>query len=215
VPVVDLGFGRSVIFVCQLRIGPCTTPAGRASARGSAGATKSVVISCLIFAFQQFAGINAIIYFSSSVFAQVLTRPCSSVPFSKKNEVAPASTQPPLLDLVHQCVRNWAVQLPPTCTEPLPQAGIESGALASAGVGAINVLGTLVAGALVDRAGRKQLLIVSFLGQAAAMLCMSAGLALPQLAVSFVIENNASDPTIAVCCLFNRRALRPKRWTLL
>lgn len=63
------------------------------------------------------------------------------------------------------------------------QAGIESGALASAGVGAINVFGTLIAGALVDRAGRKQLLIVSFLGQAAAMLCMSAGLALPQLAV--------------------------------
>jgi MFS family permease len=60
---------------------------------------------------------------------------------------------------------------------------VKSGALASAGVGAINVFGTLVAGQLVDRAGRKQLLLVSFLGMAAAMMCMSAGLALPQLAV--------------------------------
>ncbi len=63
------------------------------------------------------------------------------------------------------------------------QAGVKTGALASAGVGAINVFGTLVAGQLVDRAGRKQLLLVSFLGMAAAMMCMSAGLALPQLAV--------------------------------
>lgn len=65
------------------------TSAGRASASGGAGApkqpglfqmltTKSVVISCLIFAFQQFAGINAIIYFSSSVFAQVL-RCCRAI----------------------------------------------------------------------------------------------------------------------------------------
>ena len=80
------GGSRGVVgrFVYQLRIAPRTAPAGRASARGSAGApkpglfrlltTKSVVISCLIFAFQQFAGINAIIYFSSSVFAQVPTQ---------------------------------------------------------------------------------------------------------------------------------------------
>ena len=33
--------------------------------------TKSVILGALIFVFQQFAGINAIIYFSSSVFAQV------------------------------------------------------------------------------------------------------------------------------------------------
>lgn len=37
--------------------------------------TKSVVISAFIFAFQQFAGINAIIYFSSSVFAQASSEP--------------------------------------------------------------------------------------------------------------------------------------------
>ena len=63
------------------------------------------------------------------------------------------------------------------------QAGIKSQALASAGVGAINVAGTIVAGSLVDKAGRKQLLLVSFLGMAASMLAMSAGLGLPSLQV--------------------------------
>ena len=76
-------------------------------------------------------------------------------------------------------------------------------------MGAINVLGTLVAGALVDRAGRKQLLIVSFLGQAAAMLCMSAGLALPQLAVRHPLNfaaNKRSILHVAGCCVFSRCA---------
>lgn len=140
--------------------GPAMLSDGRPSAMGNAAKrkrpgifsllfTKSVVISCLIFAFQQFAGINAIIYFSSSVFAQ---------------------------------------------------AGVKSGALASAGVGAINVFGTLVAGQLVDRAGRKQLLLVSFLGMAAAMMCMSAGLALPQLAS--ISGNIALVGTLAYVLMF-------------
>lgn len=45
------------------------------------------------------------------------------------------------------------------------QAGITSGALASAAVGAINVLGTVIAGSLMDKAGRKQLLTLSFAGE--------------------------------------------------
>ena len=45
------------------------------------------------------------------------------------------------------------------------QAGITSGALASAAVGAINVLGTVIAASLMDRAGRKQLLTLSFAGE--------------------------------------------------
>ena len=44
------------------------------------------------------------------------------------------------------------------------QAGITSGALASAAVGAINVLGTVIAASLMDKAGRKQLLTTSFAG---------------------------------------------------
>ncbi len=49
------------------------TPTGAAKADASLGkllTTKSVILGGMIFAFQQFAGINAIIYFSSSVFAQ-------------------------------------------------------------------------------------------------------------------------------------------------
>ena len=45
------------------------------------------------------------------------------------------------------------------------QAGITSGALASAAVGAINVLGTVIAASLMDKAGRKQLLTTSFAGE--------------------------------------------------
>ena len=33
--------------------------------------SKSVLISCLLLVFQQLSGINAIVYFSSSVFAKV------------------------------------------------------------------------------------------------------------------------------------------------
>jgi hypothetical protein len=39
---------------------------------------KGVKIGCGIFLLQQFSGINAIVYFSSSVFAQVM--PCRCFP---------------------------------------------------------------------------------------------------------------------------------------
>lgn len=52
----------------------------------------------------------------------------------------------------------------PSCL-PLHQAGVASTTLASAAVGATNVLGTMVAASLMDKAGRKQLLTNSFLGQ--------------------------------------------------
>lgn len=49
---------------------------------------------------------------------------------------------------------------PPAARSPPPpavfeKAGIQSGALASAAVGATNVLGTVVAAGLMDKAGRK------------------------------------------------------------
>ncbi|GLC50831.1 hypothetical protein PLESTB_000436800 [Pleodorina starrii] len=96
----------------------------------SGPAARPLLIGVMLFAFQQFAGINALVYFSSSVFRQ---------------------------------------------------AGVSSDALASAAVGATNVLGTIVAAGLMESAGRKQLLANSFVGQAAAMFAMAAGFSLPSL----------------------------------
>jgi len=92
--------------------------------------TRSVQIGILLFVLQQFAGINALVYFSTSVFRQ---------------------------------------------------AGVQSDTLASAAVGATNVLGTIIAGAIIEKAGRKVLLANSYLGQAAAMFAMAAGFSLPAL----------------------------------
>ncbi|KAJ1443226.1 Sugar/inositol transporter [Sesbania bispinosa] len=74
------------------------------------------------FLLQQLAGINAVVYYSTSVF------------------------------------RN---------------AGIASDVAASALVGASNVFGTVVASSLMDKQGRKSLLITSFSGMAASMLLLS------------------------------------------
>ncbi|MEW5317035.1 MAG: hypothetical protein WDW38_008366 [Sanguina aurantia] len=91
---------------------------------------RPVLIGVVLFALQQFAGINAIVYFSTSVFRS---------------------------------------------------AGVVSDTAASAAVGVTNVLGTIVAAWLMDRAGRKQLLGGSFLGQACAMFIMAAGFSLAAL----------------------------------
>ena len=55
---------------------------------------------------------------------------------------------------------------------------MKSGQLASAVVGTINVLGTVVAASLMDKFGRKQLLSTSFSGMGLAMLAMSAGMSM-------------------------------------
>ncbi|ESW11167.1 hypothetical protein PHAVU_008G007500 [Phaseolus vulgaris] len=52
-------------------------------------------------------------------------------------------------------------------------AGISSDVAASALVGASNVLGTMVASSLMDKKGRKSLLIISFSGMGASMLLLS------------------------------------------
>ena len=54
--------------------------------------------------------------------------------------------------------------------------------VASILVAACNIGGTACAGQLLDRLGRKPLLVGSFLGMAATMLLMAAALALPALA---------------------------------
>lgn len=68
-----------------LLLTPCCFPAsllllpGGAKAGGGSGGApnlfsgayrKGVVMGCILFVFQQFSGINAIVYFSSSVFKQ-------------------------------------------------------------------------------------------------------------------------------------------------
>ncbi|KAK8914552.1 Plastidic glucose transporter 4 [Platanthera zijinensis] len=83
---------------------------------------KVVSVGAALFLFQQLAGINAVVYYSTSVFRS---------------------------------------------------AGIASDASASALVGASNVFGTAIASSLMDRKGRKSLLLTSFVGMAASMLLLS------------------------------------------
>lgn len=83
---------------------------------------KVVSVGAALFLFQQLAGINAVVYYSTSVFRS---------------------------------------------------AGIASDVAASALVGASNVIGTAIASSLMDKQGRKSLLITSFSGMAASMLLLS------------------------------------------
>ncbi|XP_009610797.1 plastidic glucose transporter 4 [Nicotiana tabacum] len=83
---------------------------------------KVVSIGAALFLFQQFAGINAVVYYSTAVFRS---------------------------------------------------AGISSDVAASALVGAANVFGTMVASSLMDKQGRKSLLLISFTGMAASMMLLS------------------------------------------
>ncbi|PIN24110.1 putative transporter (major facilitator superfamily) [Handroanthus impetiginosus] len=83
---------------------------------------KIVSVGAALFLFQQLAGINAVVYYSTSVFRS---------------------------------------------------AGITSDVAASALVGAANVFGTTVASSLMDKQGRKSLMLTSFAGMAASMLLLS------------------------------------------
>ncbi|KAB2611879.1 plastidic glucose transporter 4-like [Pyrus ussuriensis x Pyrus communis] len=83
---------------------------------------KVVSVGAALFLLQQMAGINAVVYYSTSVFRS---------------------------------------------------AGITSDVAASALVGLANVLGTAVASSLMDKQGRKSLLLTSFGGMAASMLLLS------------------------------------------
>jgi len=91
---------------------------------------KVVGIGAVLFILQQFAGINGVLYFSSTTFKE---------------------------------------------------AGIGSDMLASAAVAASNLVGALVALYVMDRVGRRSLLMGSYGGMAASMLLLTAALAVPQL----------------------------------
>lgn len=93
---------------------------------------KVVSVGVALFFFQQLAGINAVVYYSTNVFRS---------------------------------------------------AGISSDVLASAFVGAANVFGTTIASSLMDKKGRKSLLITSFTGMAASMLLLSLSFTWKALAV--------------------------------
>ncbi|KAL0423999.1 UNVERIFIED_CONTAM: Plastidic glucose transporter 4 [Sesamum radiatum] len=92
---------------------------------------KVVSVGASLFLFQQLAGINAVVYYSTSVFRS---------------------------------------------------AGITSDVAASALVGAANVFGTTIASSLMDKQGRKSLLLTSFAGMAASMLLLSLTFTWPALA---------------------------------
>jgi MFS family permease len=94
------------------------------------------------------------------------------------------------------------------------QAGVQSEAVASAAVGVINVAGTVVAASLMDKAGRKQLLTLSFVGMGVSMLAMSAGLSLPVLAVSGAIDVQPPSVHLLACpvasgCAWDATVLGP------
>lgn len=89
-----------------------------------------VTVGMALFLFQQFAGINAVVYFSTNVFRS---------------------------------------------------AGIASDVAASALVGAANVIGTTVASSLMDKQGRKKLLMGSFSG----MVCWSESSNIMESGTSF------------------------------
>jgi len=91
---------------------------------------RPLQLGVTLFLLQQFAGINAIVYYSSAVFTQ---------------------------------------------------AGVANATVASAAVGLVNILGTVVAGSLVDRAGRKQLLSGSMAGMGTFMLLLAASMSVPAL----------------------------------
>lgn len=139
---------------------------------------KGVLIGCAIFLLQQFSGINAIVYFSSSVFAQVhmlldaFTLLLSfHVYLALQDAILPIvppqrpSTALPVFEIL-AIPHTGAARLSDHDEGflLLRQAGITNAAIASAAVQMTNVLTTVVAASLMDRAGRKQLLTLSFTG---------------------------------------------------
>lgn len=94
---------------------------------------RAVITGPGLFFIQQFAGINAIIYFSTSIFQS---------------------------------------------------AGIESGVAASVAVCVVNLVGSMIATSLLDKSGRKPLLMYSFLGMAFSCVGLAIAAAYPAAAMA-------------------------------
>jgi len=74
--------------------------------------------------------------------------------------------------------------------EIFSHAGFDSAStqtLATVGIGVVNVLTTIVAMFLIDRVGRRPLLVIGFIGTAFTMLIIAVGVIFPQVMPSWVI----------------------------
>ncbi|KAH7556891.1 hypothetical protein JRO89_XS11G0008100 [Xanthoceras sorbifolium] len=139
------------------------TTAGQGSAEPEAGwfdlfsgrYWKVVSVGAALFLFQQLAGINAVVYYSTSVFRS---------------------------------------------------AGITSDVAASALVGAANVFGTAVASSLMDRQGRKSLLLTSFGGM---ILHVNAKTAITMFHAFIEIQDFSAASMLLLSLSFTWKALAP------
>jgi hypothetical protein len=164
--------------------------AGGGGGAPSRGASRAFYIGILLFFFQQFSGINALVYFSTSVFRCGRAVGGGAAAAVRRWRAGPGQARPAASPVVRQACPSPGAPQPLATHPPLPQrptptprrqAGISSNTLASAAVGATNVLGTIIATSIIEKAGRKQLLRASYAGMGAAMLVMAAGFGLPAL----------------------------------
>jgi MFS transporter, SP family, arabinose:H+ symporter len=124
---------------------------------------RPLLIAVLLMAFSQFCGINAIMYYSTSIFetaaagkAAVARTPAESV--SEKAEASPTPRVENLPELANTPNGARAADLE---KEAAAQAARKKAAFeSSVWIGLINLLFTFLAIGLVDKLGRKPLLIV-------------------------------------------------------
>ena len=134
---------------------------------GEVLSSRAARIGVMLFLFQQFSGINAIVYFSSS--GTPAAQCCSAEGLGGCAQQAEGQLGLGRALIVRSLWQGSREGSRQDCTAGLrvvllvpfaplavfEKAGIQSGALASAAVGATNVLGTVVAAGLMDKAGRK------------------------------------------------------------
>lgn len=145
--------------MCAAKEGDGTAPSQ--PSWGEVLSSRAALVGVMLFLFQQFSGINAIVYFSSSG----ERRDVEGLGWVVYGLLLSRGRGGGRVSLGYGCSKLEFLRPRPICPQPTPagchelavfeKAGIESGALASAAVGATNVLGTVVAAGLMDKAGRK------------------------------------------------------------